>query len=373
MQSFKAQLIGTIYKRVYKPVLFRRDPEEVHDRMLQFGNELGNHTIFRALVRGFLHYSHPSLAQTIHGINFNNPVGLSAGFDKDAHLTRIIPSVGFGFMEIGTITCNPYEGNTGKRLVRLPNSRAIIVNYGLKNLGSRKISTKLASELKPIIPTVISIGKTNCRETVDVKKGIMDYFMCLKRFADVGVGDIYDINISCPNVYGGEPFTTPEKLNSLLSRIDELNITKPIFLKLPCDKNWEDFKLLLDVAVNHNVQGVIISNLSKDRTSSNIKDKIAPDQKGGISGKPVSDKSNELISKTYQSYGDKFIIVGVGGIFSAEDAYEKIRRGASLVQLITGMIYEGPQLIGEINKGLVHLLHKDGFDNISQAVGADHL
>ncbi|MAG29227.1 dihydroorotate dehydrogenase (quinone) [bacterium] len=372
MKSPKAQLIRTIYKQVYKPALFRRDPEEAHDRMLRLGHGLGNHTLSRAIVRGFLHYSHPSLEQTIHRINFKNPVGLSAGFDKDANLMSIMPSVGFGFMEVGTITCDPYEGNLGKRLVRLPKSRAIIVNYGLKNLGSRTITAKLAHESRPIIPMVISIGKTNCREAVDTRTGIRDYFMCLKRFVNAKIGDIYDINISCPNVFGGEPFTTQEKLDSLLSKIGELNITKPMFLKMPSDKNWEEFSSLLDVAVKHGVQGVIISNLSKDRSSSDIKDDIDPQQKGGISGKPVSERSNEFISKTYASYGDKLTIIGVGGIFSAEDAYEKIKRGASLVQLITGMIYEGPQLIGEINRGLVQLLKKDRYSNINQAIGAYH-
>ncbi len=153
----------------------------------------------------------------------------------------------------------------------------------------------------------------------------------------------------------------------------EVKSTKPIFIKMPLELEWEKFKELLQVAIKYKIDGVVIANLVKDRESNKyIKDEIPENIKGGISGLPTRDLCNEKISLTYKEFGDKFKIIGVGGIFNAEDAYEKIKLGASLVQLITGMIFEGPQLIGEINRGLVKLLRKDGFNNISEAVGTAH-
>lgn len=370
MYNLKTQLIRTLYVWIYKPLLFRRDPELAHDSFARMGVFLGKHTMTRAITRGLLHVKNSVLRQTVCSIHFQNPVGLSAGFDKDANLVQILPSVGFGFVEIGSITLEPYHGNSGKRLVRLPASKSIIVNYGLKNVGSSAIIQKLSAGQKSIVPMIISIAKTNCKETVDTEAGIRDYYECLRRFYEAGIGDMYDINISCPNAYGGEPFTTPDTLERLLSTLDTLAITKPVFVKMPINLSWDSFSSLLGVVSKHQISGVIIGNLNKNKHDPSIKDPIPEGQGGGLSGTPCFDLSNELISKTYQLYKDKFVIIGVGGIFSAEDAYEKIKRGATLVQLITGMIYEGPQVVGEINRGLVQLLKKDGFNNISQAVGA---
>ena len=218
-------------------------------------------------------------------------------------------------------------------------------------------------------PISISIGKTNSTKTASQKAGIEDYYDCLKEFANAGIGDFYTINISCPNTFGGEPFTTPESLDPLLKKLQMVKTNKPIFLKMPINLEWKEFKQLLEIALKYKVNGVIIGNLNKDRQDPAIKDIIPEHVQGGISGKVTWALSNKLIYQTYKAYGKKLIIIGVGGIFSAEDAYKKIKRGASLVQLITGMIYEGPQLIGEINQGLVELIKRDGYKNISEAVG----
>jgi dihydroorotate dehydrogenase len=183
------------------------------------------------------------------------------------------------------------------------------------------------------------------------------------------------INISCPNAFGGQPFTDPQKLGQLLQEISKLPKTKPIFLKMPPDLSISNIDQIIELARQFKIDGFICTNLTKDRIELSIKEKIKenlPTDKGGISGKVIERLSDDLIKYIYSKTKGEFVIVGCGGIFSAGDAYRKIRLGASLLQLITGMIFEGPQLIGEINHGLVRLLKKDGFKNISEAVGADN-
>lgn len=352
---------------------FLMDPEFVHDRASSMGHLLGKFKITKALTRWLFSYQHPRLEQTVAGIQFKNPVGLSAGFDKDAVIMDILEDVGFGFTMIGTITNKPYEGNPKPRLYRLKKTEGIMVYYGLKNIGISAVMKRVnASRTKKFIKG-ISIGKTNCQETCTNEAGIADYVAGTKKVIASGGGDFYTINISCPNTFGGEPFNSPEKLDALLSEMSKLDIKKPLFLKMPIDLPWEEFRKLLEIAVQYNVTGVTIGNLSKNHNSTEIKDIIPENVQGGISGRPTWKASNDLISQTYKYYGDKLTIIGVGGIFSAEDAYEKIKRGASLVQLITGMIFVGPQLIGDINRGLVRLLERDGYSNIQEAIGADNM
>jgi dihydroorotate dehydrogenase (fumarate) len=182
---------------------------------------------------------------------------------------------------------------------------------------------------------------------------------------------MHEINISCPNTYGGEPFTTPELLENLLLAIDDLSLEKPVFVKMPISLEWPDFQSLLDVISRHNIQGVSIGNLLKNRSKAMISDELPDTVKGNLSGLPCREISTELIQKTYEVYGDKLTIIGIGGVFTAQDAYDKIRAGASLVAMVTGVIFEGPQVVGEINRGLVELLRQDGFSNIVEAIGHD--
>ena len=359
------------YRHIFKPIFFIYDPEDVHDRMIKLGEWLSRYRLTRAITRIVFSYSHSSLEQKIWDIHFPNPIGLAAGFDKDARIYGILDSVGFGFGEIGTVTLHPYEGNSKPRLYRLPKSKGIVVYYGLKNIGARAIIDILKKQKKNI-PQIISIGRTNCKATAEREAGCSDYRDCLDMFHSEKVGDIYEINISCPNTFGGEPFTAPEDLDELLRALHTHQIQKPIVLKMPINLPWEAFQKLLDVAIAHNISAVNIGNLNKNRDDKMIKDEIPDHVHGAVSGKPTFNLSNELISRTYEYCGNKLKIIGTGGIFCAEDAYEKIKRGASFVELITGMIYEGPQLIGEINHGLVRLLKKDGYENISEAVGAYH-
>lgn len=344
------------------------DPEWVHDRIIKMGEFLGDCRLGKFLICKLFSYSNPILEQELWGIKFINPVGLAAGFDKDARLYSIMGSVGFGFAEIGTVTLDAYEGNPKPRLLRLPKSKGLVVNYGLKNMGAKSIIESLKRKQKTI-PQIISIGRTNSSKTADPNAGIDDYYECLKEFLDADVGDAYEINISCPNLFGGEPFNDEISLQKLLQKLYSLEIKKPVFIKMPINLSWPEFKKLVDVAIKFGVQALVIGNLNKNRNDPAIKESIPKNVKGSISGKPTYDLSNELISKTYKNYGEKIKIIGVGGIFSAQDAYKKIKLGASMVELITGMIYEGPQLIGQINRDLSELLRRDGYKNISQAVG----
>jgi len=369
--SINRKIIGTTYTWILKPILFKFDPEKIHNLFLKIGIKIETSPTLEKITENFFKYKNTTLKQTLKGMNFANPIGLSAGFDKDAQLIRVIEKIGFGFTEVGSVTAQPYPGNEGKRLYRLPKSKAIVVNYGLKNNGIDQLIKQIKRTNYPKnFPIGISIAKTNCKLTTNTKNGIEDYITTIKKLLKENTGTYFTINISCPNTFGGTPFTTPEKLEKLLTEISKLNIKKPIFIKLPIDKPWKDLDELIKIIIKHKIDGVVISNLTKKTT--NIKDKIPKGIKGGISGLPLQKKSNSLITKTYKKYGKTLTIIGVGGIFNATDAYEKIKCGASLVQLITGLIFNGPQLIGEINQQLAEMLKQDGFKNIKQAIGINN-
>lgn len=360
-------VFGFFYRWVCKPVFFRIDPENIHDFMASTGVFLGRFRITRFFTKMSFGYSNPALRQHILGMDFKNPIGLAAGFDKNAQLTRLMPAVGFGFEEVGSITGEPCEGNPKPRLWRLPQSKSLVVHYGLKNDGCVAISRRLARE-KFVFPVGTSIAKTNSPDTCETQPGIDDYVKAFKHFTHIGA--YFTINISCPNAFGGQPFTDPEKLERLLKAIDEIQTHKPIFLKFSPDITQKNLDEILDVAKRHRVHGFICTNLTKNRDNKKIRDKIVP-EKGGISGKVVEDLANRMIAHIYKKTQGKYVIIGCGGVFTAQDAYKKIRLGASLIQMITGMIYQGPQAMSSINLGLVELLKRDGFSNISEAVGTD--
>lgn len=363
--SAKQKIIHSIYTKILKPILFRFDPEDVHDFFVGTGKILGKYSATQYLTKKLFYYENPILEQNILGIHFKNPIGLAAGFDKNGVLTDILPSVGFGFLELGSITGEPCEGNPRPRLWRLPKDKSLVVYYGLKNDGCEVIAKRLGAK-KFEVPIGISTAKTNCAITAETQKGIEDYVKAYSAFTNIGAYDT--INISCPNAFGGQPFTDPQKLELLLEAIVSKRSSKPIFLKLSPDISEENIDAIIELARKYKINGFICSNLTKKRE--NIKDSTIP-EKGGLSGKKVAEKANDQIQYIYQKTRGEFVIIGLGGIFSAEDAYKKIRLGASLVQLITGMIFEGPQVIGEINTELAALLKRDGFKNISEAIGAD--
>lgn len=367
MTAVRFMVLGFLYKHILKPIFFRRDPEDVHNAMVKAGVFFGQYRFTRWITKVLFSYQHPSLETTVDGIAYKNPIGLAAGFDKDAELTQILPSVGFGFEEVGSVTGEYCEGNPRPRLWRLPQSESLLVYYGLKNKGAVQTNAQL-SEKSFAFPVGISIAKTNCKETIDEAAGIADYKKAFVTFVDSGVGSYITLNISCPNTFGGEPFTDPAKLDRLLASLATVPCSKPIYIKLPAELQFSQIDEIVAVADKYTIAGFICTNLAKKRDTKKLFDTSVPEV-GGMSGKVVQDLSDALIAHLYKNVGDRYTIIGCGGVFTAEDAYRKIQLGASLIQMITGMIYGGPQTIGQINHGLVKLLQRDGYTNISEAVG----
>ncbi|MGB3024124.1 MAG: quinone-dependent dihydroorotate dehydrogenase [Candidatus Saccharimonadales bacterium] len=362
------------YRHVVKPLLFRRHPDAVHADIVRLGKLVPHMLGVRSIPRSWAYHNSKYLRQTLMGVSFRNPVGLAAGFDKNIELAPLMKSIGFGFMTGGSVTAVACDGNPRPWFHRLPRSKSLVVHAGLPNVGVKRIVETIASYPRRLcadFPLVLSVAKTNAEFTAVDDVAIDDYCASLTQLELSSHIALYELNISCPNAYGGEPFTDAGRLDELLHRIDQLKLTRPMVVKMPISLSWVHTSALLDVIARHDVAGVTIGNLLKDRHQAQLDDELDDDTKGSLSGLPTRDISTELIRKTYQHYGERLIIIGVGGIFSAEDAYAKIRAGASLVELITGMIFEGPQLIGEITHGLIELLEHDGFTHISQAVGVD--
>lgn len=364
-----------LYIYVAKPLLFLVPPDKVHYGTIRLTSMVGSFGLTRGLVR--LIFKAPRnerLVQNYHDIEFTNPVGLAAGFDKNGQVVPMIAALGFGFGEVGSITADRCKGNDRPWFFRLPKTQSLVVNAGLANDGSRIIIDRLRSYSSKAIqnfPIILSVAKTNSRKVVDDKSGVIDYVESVKRASRESRITMIELNISCPNTFGGEPFTTPGRLELLLTAVDAVKAKQPIFIKMPTSLGWDEFKELLGVIIGHNVAGVTVSNLAKNRALLDIKDTLPDSVPGNLSGKPTVKSSNELIRQTYLGYGDKLTIIGVGGVFTAEDAYAKIRLGANLVELITGMIFRGPQLAAEINDGLSKLLVKDGYSHISEVIGID--
>jgi dihydroorotate dehydrogenase len=373
MKTAVRTVSGYGYRRIVKPVLFLQSPDKVHNKMLTLSGGIQKHPSFLAALHAAWAYEdQATLGQEIHGITFKNPIGLSAGFDKNFELPPLLKAIGFGFMEGGSLTYYPCAGNPRPWYYRLPASKSLVVHAGLGNQGvaaSMRRLSKYPVDTFSDFPLNISVAKTNSPNAITDNEAIDDYAGSLRVIRVAQQGHMITLNISCPNTYGGEPFTTPKRLERLLTRVDSMHLDKPIFVKMPCDLAWKEFKALLQVADRHVIAGVTVSNLAKSRIQVRIKDNLPDYVQGGLSGKPTWEKSNMLIQRTYREFGKRFTIIGVGGVFSAEDAYTKITLGASLVELITGMVFEGPQLIGTINHGLVGLLKRDGYKNISEAIG----
>ena len=364
--------------RAIRPLIFLMEPEQAHYSLKRMGVFLGSNPVTRWLTALLMDYNHKSLAITVEGIDYRNPVGLSAGFDKDGELTKIYPSIGFGLAELGSFTGENCPGNPAKRLFRMIKSKAIVVWYGLNNEGSETISKRLANEDFGRLRVGINAANSNLTPEFDLEMSINDYLKTMKLFKDIG--DYYDVNISCPNTQDGEPFVDKKNLDALLTRINEEIrpiSDKPIYVKLAADMTLDEIDVIVDGCVEHGMDGVVCTNLAKPQFNSEHRPEeyptekgLLPKGKGAMSGLPLQRISTNVIRHVYRKTRGKITIIGVGGIFSAKDAYEKITSGASLLHMITTMIFDGPQNINEINRGLVKLLKKDGFDSIEQAVGS---
>jgi dihydroorotate dehydrogenase (fumarate) len=357
------------YKHVIKPFfVFNHRPDEAHDQMIEFCKVVRNVPPLLWAERTMLEYTDPILETEVMGIDFTNPFGLSAGLDKNCEMPVALDNAGFGFETVGSTTSRVCPGNPKPWFHRLPEYDSMMVHVGLANIGSDKVierAEKAWTKARQMQMSV-SIARTNDGLTGDLDEGIEDYCISMRRAA--GRTAMVEVNVSCPNTTAGEPFTDdPANLDRLFTALDAIKRPQPTLVKMPLNKSWSEFKELVEVLADHNVQGLSIANLQKDRTGLDI----PRDWEGGLSGSPCYSASNDVIRKVYKDYGSRFAIAGIGGVFTPEQAYAKIRSGSSLVMFVSSLMYRGPQQITVLKRGLAELLRSDGFEHISEAVGVD--
>ena len=339
-----------IYQKLIKPFFFLFDAERAHyllADMLTFLMKIpGVSSLFRAIYG----YEHPSLRRTVFGIEFPNPVGLAAGFDKNAVLVDELAAMGFGFIEVGTVTPKPQAGNEKPRLFRLPEDSAIINRMGFNNDGLAQMKKRLEARQAPVI-----IGGNLGKNKVTPNE-LADDDYCQGFETLYPVVDYFVVNVSSPNTPNLRALQEKEPLKQLLSRLQDLNQRKPklkpILLKIAPDLTNEQLDDVVDIVLETGIAGLIATNTTLSREGL-LADPAVTAEAGGLSGKPVGDRSTEVIAYIHKKSKGKIPMIGVGGIHSANDALEKLRAGASLVQIYTGFIYEGPGLIQEINRAIV--------------------
>ena len=336
-----------MYKLLIRPILFCFDPEQVHHftfSLIRFLNKIpGFGKVFQLIYQ----VENPTLEREVFGLKFKNPVGLAAGFDKDAKLYNELSNFGFGFIEIGTLTPKPQEGNPKKRLFRLKKDTAIINRMGFNNGGVLQAVERLKKNNGVLIGGNIGKNKNTPNE-----EAVSDYEICFE--ALYPYVDYFAVNVSSPNTPNLRALQDKEPLMKLLQTIQNLNLQKPnqkpILLKIAPDLTNEQLLDIIDIVNETKIAGVIATNTTLSRQGLQSENKS---ETGGLSGKPLTNRSTEIIRFLSEKSNKSFPIIGVGGIHSADDAIEKLNAGASLVQLYTGFIYEGPNLIKEINKRIL--------------------
>lgn len=343
-----------MYKRVIRPVLFLIDAEKVHHlvfRLLAFGGKVPG---MKSLLESIFRYKHTKLERNLLGLRFKNPVGLAAGFDKDAKLIDELNCFGFGFIEIGTLTPKAQPGNDKPRLFRLRADQALINRMGFNN-GGVEASVK---RLKKRSSNIIVGGNIGKNKITPNENAFDDYAACVESLhAHV---DYFVVNVSSPNTPGLRELQEKEPLRKLLADVKSLVLTKPnpkpVLLKIAPDLTESQLDDIVEILQQTKTDGVIATNttISRDnlKTSKEELEKIG---NGGLSGKPVTDRSTEVIRYLRKNLGPGYPIIGVGGIMNVQDAVEKIKAGADLIQIYTGFIYEGPGLVKQINRALVKL------------------
>jgi len=358
-----------IYKSLVKPLLFKLDAEQAHNITHHFAQTATKSSLLRLLAYLIYNYQSPKLTQNIWGLKFRNPIGLAAGFDKNGEIPEIMESVGFGFVEIGSITGNPSTGNPQPRAFRLPEDRALINRMGLNNDGAKTVIKRLKNK-KISVPLGINIAKTHDPNILG-DLAIKDYVHSFNEAKKIA--DYITVNISCPNTSKGKTFENAAALDELLSALkirDDARLI-PTLIKFSSDLSKEKLIQLLDVCENHRVHGYVACNTSSKReklkTDPRIVRKIG---KGGLSGPPIAEKSIRIITWISEATKGQKPIVGVGGIDSFNTALKMFLAGADLLQIYTGLIYEGPALVKSINKQLVQQLNELNIKSIYQLVKA---
>ncbi len=369
-----------IYRLGIRPLLFsglKADPEWVQQQVMQLCAQMERqadrptlHWVQQQIQRS-CSFSDPQLSQKLWGLTFSNPVGLAAGFDKDGVAASVWSSFGFGFAELGTVTYHAQPGNPRPRLFRLPLDQAAINRMGFNNQGAAQMAAVLRQFPQRRIPIGINLGKS---KLTPLDQAVADYLGSFKLLKDLG--DYFVVNVSSPNTPGLRSLQATEQLGPILEALQQENqAKKPLLVKISPDLDWEAIASLIELAQVHQLSGIIATNTTIHRH--NLKTEIVQatgspvmQEAGGLSGVPLRQHSTEVIRFIWQQTQGKLPIIGVGGIFTAEDAWEKITAGASLVQVYTGWVYEGPWMVRRILEGLQAKLVQQGLPNFASAVGA---
>ena len=342
-----------MYKLLLRPLFFLFDPEKIHHFTFSLVKNTSKIPGMALLYRSLYTIEDPKLERKLFGLTFKNPVGLAAGFDKNAVLYNELANFGFGFIEIGTVTPKGQAGNPTKRLFRLKEDQGIINRMGFNNEGLETAITQLKKNKGKVIIGG-NIGKNTQTKPEGYTKDYLECFTALHPYVDYFV-----LNVSCPNVGSHAKLNDKDYLLELISTVQKANKTfekqKPILLKIAPDLNNTQLDEIITLIAETNLDGVIASNTSVDRSElKTSQERLTEIGNGGVSGQPVKEKSTKVIQYLSDKSNKAFPIIGVGGIHSAEDALEKINVGADLVQIYTGFIYEGPSLVKKINKALLN-------------------
>lgn len=373
-----------IYKFVIRPLLFnvvKTDSEWLHQQTIrsfswlsQKNSSLPASWVNQRLQKSLCLYD-SRLEQNLFGLNFPNPVGLAAGFDKDGVAASIWSNLGFGFAELGTVTFHAQPGNPRPRLFRLPLDKAALNRMGFNNSGAAAMAARLGQEKQKLtqsIPIGINLGKSKITPLETAAQDYLDSFRLLK-----DLGDYFVVNVSSPNTPGLRSLQDASMLSAILELLQqENNSQKPIFVKIAPDLDWVAIADIISLAKTYQLAGIIATNttIRRDGLKTQVIDqtgKSPQSEAGGISGEPLRDRSTEVIRFIWQQTQGQIPIIGVGGIFSPEDAWEKIIAGASLIQVYTGWIYEGPLMVRRILQGLLDKLEQSGLNSINEAVGLE--
>ncbi|MEP1151393.1 MAG: quinone-dependent dihydroorotate dehydrogenase [Balneola sp.] len=337
------------YKQIAKPLVFKKDAEQAHDLALKVSSLTNESKLLQSLA-SLVYGGGKNIEQNFWGLSFKNPIGLAAGFDKNGTTPKAMQALGFGFVEIGSITAQQSSGNPKPRAFRLPEDRSLINRMGLNNEGTDRIIERLKSYSLDI-PLGVNIAKTN-DASIHGAEAILDYVYSYKKAQEVA--DYITVNISCPNTGEGKTFEDPEALTALLSELEISNSTTPTLVKFSVDTEFNTLKKLVEICEKFDVNGYVATNTSSNRaqlkTSKSTLESIG---NGGLSGAAIALKSDQVISQLYEILKGSKPIIGVGGIDSVESAQRKIDLGANLLQVYTGMVYEGPGLIKTIKNKLV--------------------
>ncbi len=344
-----------MYKSLIRPILFKFDPEKVHYFTFNLIRIFHKIPGVGSLLRSIYLVNDKRLERNLFGLTFKNPVGLAAGFDKNAVLYNELADFGFGFIEIGTVTPKGQEGNPKKRLFRLVEDEGVINRMGFNNEGLDAAIEQLKGNKGKLIIGG-NIGKNTTTAPEDYTKDYLECFNALHPYVDYFV-----LNVSCPNVSSHAKLNDKDYLEELIETVKKANTAfqnqKPILLKIAPDLNEGQLDEIIDLVANTNLDGVIASNTSTSRSNLKAsKSQLKEIGNGGVSGKPLATKSTEVISYLHTKSNGAFPIIGVGGIHTAKDAIEKLKAGASLVQIYTGFIYSGPSLVKQINTKIIEEL-----------------